>query len=254
MAATARADIEAALRAKRLDHTLTSSLDLAQPRDESAWAPTGILALDRCIGGGIPRGQVSEVVGAATSGRTSLVLHVLAAATCRGELVALIDALDRLDVSSAAAAGIDLDRLLWIRGHVASHPGPCREANLRALEQAVKALTLVLHAGVCDVVVFDIADVPAAGTRRLPFTTWFRLHRTIESSRTACLIVSSAPIWRSPAGITLHMAASDASTGDASQRPSHARLFAGVSTTARMTRARLQSNDALCVSVSTTCA
>jgi len=47
---------------------------------------------------------------------------MLAAATARGELVALVDALDMLDVASAEAAGVQLDRLLWVRGHVVCNP------------------------------------------------------------------------------------------------------------------------------------
>ena len=132
--AVALAHLEAALRARNLDRTLTSSR-LHEPRDESSLLPIGLPSLDAYLRGGLPRGQVSEIVGPLTSGRTTLVLKALAAATRRGELVALIDALDRLDVSSAAAAGIDLERVLWIRGAVASHPGPSRDANQRALEQ-----------------------------------------------------------------------------------------------------------------------
>src|SRR5882672_5440951 len=204
--AAALAHLEAALRAKNLDRTLTSSRS-QEPCDESMLSPIGLPSFDTYLRGGLPRGQVSEIVGPLTSGRTTLVLKALAAATMRGELVALIDGLDRLDVSSAAGAGIDLERLLWIRGHVASHPGPSRDANRRALEQAVKALTLVLQAGTCQLVVFDIADVPSAAVPSLPFTTWLRLHRMIEGSQTACLLVSPAPMWRSPAGVTIHMAA-----------------------------------------------
>ena len=71
--------------------------------------PTGVTALDARLGGGFPRGQLSELVGPRSSGRTSLLLQMLAAATARGELVALVDALDMFDVESAAAAGVDLD-------------------------------------------------------------------------------------------------------------------------------------------------
>src|SRR6185436_5474094 len=114
--ALARADLESLLRARQLDRTLTTSLPPLDPRDDAALAPSGLVALDARLGGGFPHGQLSELVGSRSSGRTSLLLRMMAAATARGELVALVDALDRLDVSSAAAAGIDLDRLLWIRG------------------------------------------------------------------------------------------------------------------------------------------
>jgi hypothetical protein len=147
---------------------------------------------------------VSELVGPRSSGRTTLLLGLLAAATARGELVALVDALDMLDVESAADAGIDLDRLLWIRGHVVANPGLCRDLNQRALVQAVRALTLVLEAGNFGLVVFDVGEAPADAIRRLPFTTWLRLHRMVEGRQTVCLLVGSDRLSRSPAGLTLH--------------------------------------------------
>src|SRR5438045_2299545 len=112
----ARADLESLLRSRQLDRTLTTALPPPDPADDAAVAPTGITTLDARLGGGFPRGQVSELVGPRSSGRASLVLHALAAATVRGELTALVDVLDMFDVESAVAAGVDLSRLLWIRG------------------------------------------------------------------------------------------------------------------------------------------
>src|SRR5258708_21186020 len=136
-------------------------------------------------------------------------LQTLAAASARGELVALIDALDMLDVESAAAAGVDLDRLLWIRGHVVSNPGMCRDSNLRALEQAIRAFTQVLQAGNFGLVIFDAAEAPADAIRRLPFTTWMRLQRIVEGSQTMCLLVGGEPMARSSAGLTLRVGGRD---------------------------------------------
>src|SRR5258708_1923201 len=121
--ALARADLESLLRTRRLDRTLTTALPSLDPRDEAAIAPSGVVSLDARLGGGFPRGLVSELVGPGWSGRTSLVVQLMAEATGRGELVGLVDALDMLDVESAAAAGVDLHRLLWVRGHVVSNPG-----------------------------------------------------------------------------------------------------------------------------------
>ena len=122
--ALARADLESLLRTRQLDRTLTTALPPLDPGTNPRLAPSGIPALDARLGGGFPRGQLSELVGPRSSGRTSLLLQMLAAATARGELVALVDALDMFDVESAAAAGVDLARLLWIRGHVVIEPGP----------------------------------------------------------------------------------------------------------------------------------
>ena len=198
MASHARADLESLLHTKKLGRTLTSG-----PRPELERAPAGHAALDALLGGGVPRGQVSELVGPRSSGRTRLLLRLLAAATARGELVALIDALDMFDVESAAEAGIDLDRLLWIRGFVVPNPGLCRDLNQRAMVQAIRAFTLVLEAGRFGIVAFDASEAPADAIRRLPFTTWLRLQRVVEGTQTACLLVGSERMSRSPAGLTL---------------------------------------------------
>ncbi len=204
--ALARADLESLLRARRLDRTLTTALQPLDPRDEAAIAPSGVASLDARLGGGFPRGQVSELAGPRSSGRTSLLLQMIAEATARGELVGLVDALDMLDVESAAAAGVDLDRLLWVRGHVVSNPGLCSDLNQRALEQAIRAFTLILQAGNFGLVALDVAEAPVQALRRLPFTTWLRLQRMVEGSQTACLLVGSQPMARSSAGLTLRLA------------------------------------------------
>ena len=202
MASLARAELESLLHTKKLGQTLTRC-EVNAPRPDLDCASTGHAGLDARLHGGIPRGQVSELVGPRSSGRTALTLQMLAAATKRGELVALVDALDMLDVESAAAAGVDLDRLLWIRGLVVANPGMCRDLNQRALVQAVRAFTLVLDAGNFGLVVFDVGDAPADAIRRLPFTTWLRLQRMVEGSSTACLLVGSDRLTRSPRGLSL---------------------------------------------------
>jgi len=224
-----RADLESLLRARQFDRTLTTSLP-AVPRDV---APSHITTLDASLGGGFPRGEVSELVGARSSGRTSVMLQMLASATARGELVALVDALDMLDVESAVAAGIDLDRLLWVRGHVVTTPGLCRDMNQRALEQALRAFSLVLQAGNFGLVVFDVAEAPSYAIRRLPFTTWLRLQRMVEASHTVCLLVGSEPMARSAAGLTLRLGIRDA--GGIRFR---SQLFDGVDFDTHLIRAR----------------
>ena len=233
MPSLARADLEALLRTRKLDRTLTSAYPVSVPSeaDEFVVAATGHAPFDARLGGGFPRGQISELVGPFSSGRTSVLLQALAAATDRGELVALIDALDMLDVASASAAGIDLERLLWIRGHVVINPGMCRDTNQRALEQTLKALSLVLQSGAFGVVVFDVAEAPAMAMRRVPFTTWLRLQRMVEGSQTACVLMGAEPMARSAAGLTVKLQKAQGVRFGS-------RLFEGIDIECRVVRAR----------------
>jgi recombination protein RecA len=246
-----RATLESALRSRKLDHTLTSALPVGPLRDDQAIAATGVSALDGVLLGGFPRGQLSEIVGPRSSGRTSLLLHMLAAATARGELVALVDALDALDVESTTATGLALDRLLWIRGNLVCNPGLCRDLNQRALDQAIKALTLVLQAGNFGLVVFDAADAPPEALRRLPFTTWLRLQRMVEGTQTACVLLGTEPMARSSAGLTLRLSpagirdlgleirATSGTNGTSEGVRFRGRLFDGLEVTASVVRARV---------------
>lgn len=220
MPAAARVALESLLRERKLDRTLTSSSP--QPwADREDLAPTGVPSLDAHLDGGVPRGQLSEIVGPRSSGRTSLALALAAAATARGELVAFIDTLDRGDAASMLRAGVDASRLLWVRGRDVplsrqalapdwepSRPRPGRVRSslvARALDRAVKAANLVLQAGGFGLVVIDLADVPLDVVHDLPFTTWMRLQRVLEGSDTACVIVAAASISRSGGGVSLRL-------------------------------------------------
>jgi hypothetical protein len=245
--ALARAALESLLRVRRLDRTLAApSLDPDfgnNGQDLShVVAATGIARLDAQLGGGFPRGQLSELVGPRSSGRTSVLLQSIAAATARGELTAVVDALDMLDVESAAAAGVDLSRLLWVRGHVVVNPGMCRDLNQRALEQALRAFALVLQAGNFGLVVLDVGEAPADAVRRLPFTTWLRLQRMVEGGSTAAVLVGSEAMARSSAGLTLRVARATPGATRAGVRFGPA-LFDGFSLETRVVRARARRLD-----------
>jgi hypothetical protein len=222
MANNARAVLEDALRAKRLDRTLTTAQPLVT--GEHLVVPTDVAALDARLAGGLPRGQLSEIVGPRSSGRTLLLLQTLAAATRRGEIAALVDTFDRLDVASVISAGVDLDRLLWIRGYDscrAQASGPTPQGCLRPealdspgarglgpeafVERALKALNLILQAGGFGIVALDLADVPDSALRRIPYTTWPRIQRIVEGRDTACVLLAAQPLARSAGGVTLAM-------------------------------------------------
>ncbi|HUB19211.1 MAG TPA: hypothetical protein VL990_11300 [Acidobacteriaceae bacterium] len=108
-AATLRQQIEAAL-ASRIPSALTPV-----PRVLCPTAPTGIPALDDALNGGLPIGVITELTGPECSGRTSLALSFIACLTNDNRVCAWVDVSDTLHPESAAAIGVDLNRLLWIR-------------------------------------------------------------------------------------------------------------------------------------------
>ena len=187
-------------------------------------SPPGIAELDARLDGGLPRGHLSEVVGPRSSGRLAIAVSALAGATARGEAVALIDPLDMFDPVSAAASGIDFQRMLWVRGEASSSARvslSCEYGTLqKSLDRAVKALNLVLQAGGFGLVVLDLGEVAPRRMKRLPYTTWLRLHRVIEGSDTACVLIGSEPIARSAGGVTVQLAAAqpDSGSGPEAQR------------------------------------
>ena len=188
---TALAHLETLLRARQLDVTLTSGAPWRQAREEHA--PTGVPSIDAALGGGMPRGQLSEIVGPRSAGRTTLLCHALAAAVERGEAVALVDPCDRLDPVSASDLGLDLRHLLWVRGAGEASSGLT----------ALKAMNLVLQAGNFGIVALDLSDVPAPAMRAFPFTTWLRMARVIERSQTVALLVAADHLARSAGGVTV---------------------------------------------------
>jgi hypothetical protein len=224
-----RAALESLLRARKLDVTLATAAPWADvPVDRVA--PTGCADLDAALGGGLRRGHVSEITGTPSSGRTTLVTGALAAATARGEVAAVVDTCDTFDPPSAAAHGVDLSRVLWVR---ASTGLGAREDLTRAL----KAFSLILQAGGFGLVVLDLADVPAASVRRFPWTTWMRLARIVEGADTVALLVGTDRIARSPGGTTIALGRTDAASRWAGPTP-RARLFTGVTPQPRIVRAK----------------
>jgi recombination protein RecA len=104
-----RQQIEAAL-ADRIPSALTPAPRLLRPV-----ASTGIPALDELLEGGLPLGAITEMVGPECSGRTSLALSFVSQMTQAGKVCAWVDVSNALDPESAAATGVDLSRLLWVR-------------------------------------------------------------------------------------------------------------------------------------------
>ena len=152
---------------------------------------TGIADLDG-LTGGVPRGAISEVFGPASSGRTSLLLSMLAYATTHDEICALVDINDVFTPTAAAPAGIDFDRLLWVR---------CGTS----LEHGFKATDLILHAGGFGLVILDMGDVSGKDARRIISSWWYRFRRTVENKPTAIVVITSESCTRSCASLTLEL-------------------------------------------------
>ena len=221
------AQLKEMLSARKLDRTLLSALD--QKRQDLV--ETGQVSLDELLSGGFARGHLSEIVGPRSSGRTSLLGAVLAAATARGELVALIDTFDRFDPISGAVAGLDLSRLLWVRGwELSRNPS-------EAVKRALKAMGLVLDAGGFGIVALDLADVPERTIRKIPMTTWMRLSRLFEDSGTVGLLLGTQPIARSSEGQTVVLRPSS-TAGRWSGTHDRNRLLLGLECQTRVVRAR----------------
>jgi recombination protein RecA len=151
----------------------------------------GILEIDSMLGG-LPRGGITEIVGATSSGRTSLMLSALSQATNHQEICALIDTNDSLDPASAATAGVVLDQLLWIR---------CATK----LEHAFKATDLLLQGGGFGLVILDLSDVPPKDTRRIISSWWYRFRRVVENSPTVFVVMTQESCVRSCATLMLQM-------------------------------------------------
>ena len=225
--ANMRAALESLLRARKLDVTVTNAPGALAPPPERL-APTGCPDLDAALGGGLRRGHLSDITGASasSSGRTTIVVQAMTAAAARGEAVAIVDACDTFDPASAAARGLDLSRVLWVR-------------DTGDAPRALKAFSLILQAGGFGLVVLDLADVPPVALRRFPWyrttSTWMRVARIIEGSDTAALLVGSERLARSAGGVTVALEASPARWHGAAHR---ARLFTGVEPAPRVVRAR----------------
>jgi recombination protein RecA len=112
----------------------------AQVRVEAI--PTGALTLDIALGiGGVPRGRIVEVFGPESSGKTTLIYHILAEAQKRGGVCAFIDAEHAMDPIYAKAIGADIDELL------VSQPDYG--------EQALEIADMLVRSGAIDVVAID---------------------------------------------------------------------------------------------------
>src|SRR5436190_8401368 len=145
------------------------------PRPMGTRLVTGFASFDQSIGGGLPKGAITELISQrGSAGSASLIHAFIQGAYCDQYFVALIDGRDSFD--PCALGNSILRQLLWVR---------CTKAL-----EAVKAADLLLRDGNFPLVILDLVLNSPAELRKIPQTTWYRLQRLVEAVPTACLVLS----------------------------------------------------------------
>jgi recombination protein RecA len=188
--------------------------------------PTGLPPLDAVLEGGFPHGQLAELVGPRTSGRTRVLLGTLAGVTTRGAWAALVDGTDALDPPSAAGLGIALDRLLWVR---------CGGR----LDVAWRAADLLVRSGGFELVVVDLGDLPPWTLGRTPSGVFVRLQRAVERASTGVLIAAPRRVAGSLAAVVVALVPRGLRWGQGGPG-----LLAGLEIDARLVRSRTRAPGA----------
>jgi hypothetical protein len=181
-----------------LEHTFPAALTPAQ-RTIHETASTGIAEVDDLLGGGLPVGAITEVLGPESSGRTTLALSFLAQRTAQAQVCAWVDADDAFDPESAAANGVNLRQLLWVRCRKAAGQvrGKYETKPWTQLDQALRAADLLLQAGGFAAIVLDLGDTAPEHARRIPLATWFRFRQAADRARTSFVVLAQAGAQRS---------------------------------------------------------
>ncbi len=191
---------------------------------------SGIAPLDALLDGGIARGRVSEIIGRAGTGRTSLAAAFAANATGRGEVIAWIDAAGTFDPSSIATAGVELARVLW--ASIPWEASRVRPASSRE-GRILKAAEMVLEAGGFGLVVIDFGDI----FRAIPDSAVLRIARATERSGAAVIAIAPRRICGTFAALSLTMNRAGASFSRI--RPGAPALFDGLRLEPVITRNKL---------------
>lgn len=178
--------------ALRYQHLWKTGRDLASSKYEPKFPPLLIPALTPLLKTGVKRGSLIEIHGLRSSGRSSFGNSILAAAAQAGETCAVIDLFGTFAPARAAAAGVALDRLVWIRcGSNAEH--------------ALRATDLLLHAGGFGVVLLDLCDASTRMLNRIPLSYWYRFRRAVENTTTILAVCADRPQAKSCSSHSLEL-------------------------------------------------
>jgi hypothetical protein len=171
-------------------------------------AATGIPAADTQLEGGLPVGAISELVGPECSGRTSLALAFVARRAAAGQVCAWIDADDTFDPESAAASGVRLRQLLWVRcrdgaSKVTVNRWKSDEKPWTRLDQALRATDLLLQAGGFAAIVLDLGSMNPSHGMRIPLASWFRFRQAADRTRCSLVVLGKASFAQSSAAVVV---------------------------------------------------
>lgn len=162
-----------------LSHHYKFARQLVVQREEPKFLPLPAPGFPSLLHAGVARGILAEICGKRSSGRTSAAFHLLAQSTYRGEICAVVDLHDSFNPASAAEAGVELERLLWVRcGGNAGH--------------AMRSADLLLHAGGFGIVLLDLCDASPRVLNRIPLSYWYRFRRAVEQTPTILLICTDS--------------------------------------------------------------
>jgi recombination protein RecA len=213
----------------QIEHRIPGALTIYE-RPATEVFPTGIPAID-CGMGGIPRGALTQICAPVgiTSGRTALLLSLLAQVTGKEQFCAVVDASDCFDPQSAGVMGVCLSRVLWVR---------CIQRGMKAVEQAFKAADILIQNGGFGVIAIDLGNVDEKLIRKVPLTTWFRFARVMEALPAALVILLPYSAAQSCAALTLNLAASAQWSG--TEMVSHTRLISRVEFNVEVGRTRVK--------------
>lgn len=133
------------------------------------------------VGFSLTRGSVVEIVGKASSGRTSLVLSLISKLTREGEVCAVVDSANSFDPRSAVLAGVVLENLLWVR---------CDGE----LENAFTAADYLVQAKGFGMIWLDLIGLPQKKLRMVPRTYWYRYRNRIKETPTLFVVTSEETV------------------------------------------------------------
>ena len=189
--------MNAALLRAQIEEKMPSAFTVYR-RAEHGSIPTGIGQIDDSVQG-VPLHSVTEICGSdlTSSGKTSVLTSLLANAS-RNHFCALVDAGDSFDPSSGQAAGIHLQRLLWVRC------GKTR-VKLPPLEQAFKVADILLQGSGFGLIAVDLSSIPERVVRKVPLSSWFRFSRVVEKQSTALVFIEQQPHANSCASLVLRV-------------------------------------------------